>query len=146
MRVLELMKLQRFRPDVNRRRMAENTSTMNLRAHGQKRSKEHACFYSDMALFCCTVSRFHPRLRSKAAELPRPDSALLAIISDLLSYSQVRATLQSAAQCTPALLSACGGAETCQGDEVTNLPHLEGWCYAAKQSRNHALLKAQAHK
>jgi hypothetical protein len=149
MRVLELMKLQRFWPDVNRRQMAENASTMNLRAHGQKRSKEHVCFYSDMALFCCTASRFHLRLRSKAAALSRPDSALLAIISDLLSCSQVstwRATLQWAAQCAPAALSACGGAETCQGDEVTNLPHLEGWCYATKQSRNHALLKAQAHK
>ena len=28
------------------------------------------------------------RLRSKSAALPRPDNALLAIISELLSYSQ----------------------------------------------------------
>ena len=75
-----------------------------------------------MALWLCAASRFCLRLRSKAAALPRPDTALLAIISDLLSYSQVstwRATVQWwAAQCAPAALSACGGAETCQGDAI----------------------------
>ena len=75
-----------------------------------------------MALWFCAASRFCLRLRSKAAALPRPDIALLAIISDLLSYSQVstwRAIVQWwAAQCAPAALSACGGAETCQGDAI----------------------------
>ncbi len=69
----------------------------------------------------CAASRFCLRLRSKAAALPRPDTALQAIISDLLSYSQVstwRATVRCAAQCAPAALSACGGAETCQGDAI----------------------------
>ena len=94
-----------------------------MRTPSSQVAKHRECllFNENVKLCFCAASRFRLRLRSKAAALPRPDIALLAIISDLLSYSQVstwRATLQSAAQCAPAALSACGGAETCQGDAI----------------------------
>jgi hypothetical protein len=93
-----------------------------FRGHSSAKAAQRACcFHLDMALKFCAAPRFCLRLRSKVAALPRPDIALLAIISDLLSYSQVstwRATVQWAAQCVPAALSACGGAETCQGDAI----------------------------
>ena len=81
----------------------------------------HVAIISNVGFCFCTLSRFCHRLSSTAAALSRPDSALLAIIGDLLSYNQVstwRATLQSAMQCPPAALGTCDGGETCQGDAI----------------------------
>jgi hypothetical protein len=57
MQNLEMMQLQRFLPDVSRRRMADNTSTTISRAHRQKQSKELLLSfrYGIVVLRCVTL-------------------------------------------------------------------------------------------